>query len=55
MSTPWIVTHDGTHKPPYTMECERCGATYTLPLPVSVNIFVAATKGFIEDHRGCKP
>ncbi len=54
MKTPWIVTHDGTQKPAYTMECQRCGETYRLSLPVSVGIFAAAGHAFIRDHRGCQ-
>lgn len=52
--TPWVVVHDGTQKPAYTMECRRCGATARLELPVSVAVFVATSRAFVREHRGCQ-
>jgi len=52
----WIVIHDGSRpgKTAGQQECLRCGESYRMALPVSLNVFIAAGKAFTADHRGCK-
>lgn len=54
--TPWVVVHDssGRKKPPYTMECQRCNETFSMPIPVSVDMFVAVANAFGKQHRLCR-
>jgi hypothetical protein len=35
--------------------CERCGEGLSLPRPIRVEIWVAATKAFAECHSRCEP
>lgn len=35
--------------------CERCGSTYSMALPVSVDLLAAASESFVRTHRHCKP
>jgi hypothetical protein len=35
-------------------KCLHCGEALTIPLPISVNMFVAMGKAFTKDHLYCK-
>lgn len=34
--------------------CDGCGATVSLPLPISAKVWVAATKAFVREHQRCR-
>lgn len=38
-----------------TLECRRCGQSYTPNYPVPIDIMSAIGKAFEKSHRGCKP
>jgi hypothetical protein len=44
----WIVSHQDL-----SMHCKCCGASYKPNSPVPVNLYVAMTDAFVEDHKGC--
>jgi len=53
---PWIIAYDATglhKKPPYTLECRRCFATYSPTIPVAVDIFCAMAEVFEKQHTRC--
>lgn len=35
--------------------CERCGDSYVMTMPVSVNVAVAISKAYGKDHSSCRP
>lgn len=35
--------------------CDRCGDRLVVKLPVSVDVWLAANRAFIKQHRDCKP
>lgn len=59
--TPWVIVYDGTSqhgKPPYTLECLRCGAVLSPRLPITgegirLDDFVTMMRGFGRDHAKC--
>ena len=55
--TDWIKTHDGTQLRgmAYAFECQRCGTIQKVETPIDVTLYVALSKAFIRQHRGCQP
>jgi hypothetical protein len=59
----WITIYDGTSrhgKPPYTLECRRCGAVLSPHMPLTgegirLDDLVTMANGFGRDHAKCKP
>jgi hypothetical protein len=54
--TSWILAYDGSRnhgKPPYTVECTRCGATYSPKLPVDITPWLRKVAKFQEEHSRC--
>lgn len=46
----WIVVRQGD----LAGECLRCGDKLNLPLPMLVDVWVAAAKAFCKLHMNCK-
>lgn len=52
----WIVCHDGSDDlDAYAAECLRCGKKQRFALPISVSVYCAALRAFVELHSRCKP
>ena len=47
---PWIITRESN----LGWECLRCGDTAALKLPVSLDLWLATAKAFLEQHKDCK-
>jgi len=47
--TPWAVLNFETGE----LECQRCGRTMRIDLPVSVNFFADVAKLFSREHARC--
>lgn len=39
----------------YTMKCTRCGQRVMIPIPLSLDMFVAMGEVFLKEHRVCWP
>lgn len=53
----WVRAYDGTTvhgKPPYTLECKRCGIQESPSLPITISRFVAIASKFERFHKKCK-
>lgn len=48
----WVVVGGA---PGEVGHCTRCGQGLRLELPISLNVFAAASKAFVQDHRHCRP
>ena len=44
----WLVMLDAQ-----TMHCKRCNTTYTVALPISINMYAGLLKAFQKDHKFC--
>ena len=53
LETPWIICRNGLAFEPYMLECERCGETQQVPLPISIGAFIKVMKAFIRHHSPC--
>ena len=42
-------------EPQYVMKCTRCGQRVKIPVPLSLDMFVAMGKVFLKEHRVCWP
>jgi hypothetical protein len=53
----WVFCHDGSGqsgKPPYTLECRRCGEVYSPQVPIAVDLYISLAKTFAKQHRKCR-
>jgi hypothetical protein len=51
----WVVAHDATEgDDSYAVECLRCGDKQCFAVPISVTVYIAATKAFAKLHSRCR-
>lgn len=50
-----VIAHDATQgELAYAIECRHCGAIQKFSLPISISVYVAASRAFVDDHARCK-
>ena len=53
---PWIIAHDAAQgEDAYALECLHCGDKQRFRTPLSVQIWLAASKVFQRQHARCEP